>query len=90
MHVSSTSTASNVLIHKTCNCADVFRCTCPQRYKYVVQIADFDSARSPSSSNQNVASIPEVPCVLKTSEECMKVMGTPGYRAPEVCHYICI
>ena len=84
-------TASNILTEKRCNCHDIIHCKCPQDMKCLVRLADFDSAKPIKSPiiPQN-RSLPFIP---KTPDECGKVMGTPGYRAPEVdtcsCTFTC-
>ena len=90
-------TAANILTEKQCNCRDIIHCKCPQAMKCLVRLADFDSAKPIKSPMipQNRSPLPYIP---KTPDECGKVMGTPGYRAPEVdaCSctgvymYICI
>ena len=74
--------ANNVLIRRryTCNCLNIFQCEC--RYKCQVKLADFDSVKQFEVLLQYCQEW--LPYIHMSPEECEKVMGTPGYRAPEV------
>ena len=77
--------ASNILVKKRCSCADIFTCACPESDKCLLKLADFDSVK-PFQPRVLARHCQEwKPYVPMSEEECGKVMGTPGYRAPEVC-----
>ena len=68
--------ASNILIKKTCQCADVLYCNCQER-KFLVQIGDFDSLEK----------VPDQPRLEENQMiryASVLPLGTMGYRAPEV------
>lgn len=84
--------ASNILVKRRCNCTDIFSCVCPESGKCLVKLADFDSVKSFESRVFARLCQEWRPYVPMTEEECAKVMGTPGYRAPEVrrCNGSCM
>ena len=79
-------TASNILIKKRCGCSEgVFTCSCREEAKCQVKLSDFDSVQRFQSKEFLGWHQDWWPYVPLTPEECGRVMGTPGYRAPEVC-----
>ena len=79
--------ASNVLLKYRCGCGDVFRCVCPEDLKCLVQLSDFDSVKPfqwKEFVNEQKQELDWSLYVHMNSKECKEVMGTPGYRAPEV------
>jgi serine/threonine protein kinase len=74
--------ASNILIKKSCDCDSIFTCLCHKSAKCLVKLADFDSVKQ-FQRKEFVRHLEWMPYVPMTPEECGKVMGTPGYRAPE-------
>jgi serine/threonine protein kinase len=79
-------TASNILIRKRCGCSGgVFRCPCPEDAKCLVKLSDFDSVKTFQRKEFPGWHQEWWPYVRMSPEECEQVMGTPGYRAPEVC-----
>ena len=82
-------TASNILIRKRCGCSgDVFRCHCPEDVKCLVKLSDFDSVKTFQRKEFPGWHQEWWPYVQMSPEECEQVMGTPGYRAPEVCRLL--
>ena len=73
--------ASNILIGE-CSCRDTLHCLCPKVSKFQVLLADFDSMKQ-TKMGRDPATLPMVECV----EDNKKLMGTLGYRAPEVLKY---
>ena len=76
--------ATNVLIKRRCGCVDVFKCFCREDHKCLVKLADFDSVKPFQSKEFHGWHMEWWPYVRMSPEECEAVMGTPGYRAPEV------
>ena len=82
-------TGSNILIKKKCCCFDIFKCEC--RRKCIVKLSDFDSVKQFKKNEFMRQYFEWNPYVCMSPDECEKVMGTPGYRAPEVrnsCTYM--
>ena len=74
MHVYTT--ASNIMIKMTCQCK-LLSCKCSS--KFLVKLGDFDSA----------GTVPGLG-ITEPTDQIIKFssilpLGTPGYRAPEVC-----
>ena len=74
MHVYTT--ASNIMIKMTCQCKPL---TCNCNSKFQVKLGDFDSA----------GTVPGLG-ITEPTDQIIKFasilpLGTPGYRAPEVC-----
>ena len=65
---------SNILYRKKCKCPNILYCTCPVEKKCDIMIADFDSLKLTSATPTSLKL-----CGVKLS------IGTPYYRAPEVC-----
>ena len=58
---------SNILIHKTCACPEIWSCVCPKEIKYGVMLADFDFITE-SKEAIDPSALPNVRCQVKSDE----------------------
>ena len=78
-------TVSNVLVRMDCSCQNALECQCHPSAKPCIQLADFDSVKKVSTLSPRAYQMyHEFPVTQRTREMCGRVLGTPGYRAPEV------
>ena len=61
-------------------------CECHDDDKCLVKLSDFDSVKPfPPLEVEDIATYWDRWYIPMSPKECGDVMGTPGYRAPEVC-----
>ncbi len=72
--------ADNILIGE-CSCGKGLYCSCEESGKFQVYLADFDSMNE-TLLPRKPAAFPPTEFVSRSATD--KIMGTPGYRAPEV------
>ena len=77
---------TNILVLCNCDCPSVFLCQCSHD-KPSIKLGDFDSAKKvKTASPESYHFYGNFPVTRKVPEECARVLGTPGYRSPEVSY----